>query len=131
MEHRKILIVEDNPDARLFLRAILRAEGYDVIEAKDGEEAVAKAINDHPELILMDLMLPVLDGLEATKRLTTSRSTRDIPIVAVTAYAGLAGMTKEAMEAGCVDCLPKPIELSKLQSMVERWLSQSPGEILH
>lgn len=128
LRRAKILIAEDNPEARIFLRAILKAFGYDVIEAGDGAEAIRQAFLAHPALILMDLMLPRVDGVAAAREISASRETSDIPIVAISAYCGLSsGMTREAMEAGCVECIAKPIEISVLQNTVEKWLSGWPA----
>lgn len=105
-----ILIAEDNPDSRDALKALLEAYGFRVTEAENGEQAVQKALVTHPDLILMDIMMPVMDGVEATKRLRQNEQVRGIPIIALTAMAGSRDL---AMNAGCNDYLTKPIDIPR------------------
>lgn len=107
---RSILIAEDNPDSRDALKALLEAYGFRVTEAENGEQAVQKALVTHPDLILMDIMMPVMDGVEATKRLRQNEQVRGIPIIALTAMAGSRDL---AMNAGCNDYLTKPIDIPR------------------
>jgi two-component system cell cycle response regulator DivK len=96
----RILVVEDTPDNRQILRDLLTSAGYEVIEAINGAEGVAAAIGHLPDLILMDIQLPVLDGYEATRRLRAHAATAKVPIIAVTSYA-VSGDEAKAREAGC------------------------------
>lgn len=103
----KILVIEDTEDNRRILRDLLTAAGYDVIEAVDGMTGVAMAMERRPDLILMDIQLPVIDGYEATRRIKADPTTQNIPIIAVTSYA-LAGDEAKAREAGCNGYVAKP-----------------------
>jgi CheY-like chemotaxis protein len=114
-----ILIAEDNPDSRDALRALLEAYGFAVLEAENGEEAVSKALRFHPDLILMDIMMPVMDGLNATRVLRESPRFRQVPIVALTAMAGAQQM---ALDAGCDEHLRKPVEISTFFETIDRLL---------
>jgi two-component system cell cycle response regulator DivK len=114
----KILVVEDNEMNRDMLSRRLMRKGYEVIIALDGEEGVAKAQSDAPDLILMDMSLPVLDGWEATRRLKADPETQAIPIIALTAHA-MAGDREQALAAGCDDYDSKPIEFRRLLDKIE------------
>ncbi len=109
----KILYAEDNEDNVYMLTNRLARQGYDVLVAKDGQEAVAMARSEEPVLILMDLDLPVLDGWEATRQIKTAPETRDIPVIALTSHA-MAGDRERALAAGCDDYDTKPIDLPRL-----------------
>ncbi len=109
----KILYAEDNEDNIYMLTNRLARRGYDVIVAKDGQEAVAMARSEEPVLILMDLDLPVLDGWEATRQIKAAPETRDIPVIALTSHA-MAGDRERALAAGCDDYDTKPIDLPRL-----------------
>lgn len=120
----KILYVEDNDDNLYMLTLRLEAlEGYEIISAADGAEGVAKAVAERPDLILMDLSLPVIDGWEATRRLKAHPATRDIPIIALSAYA-MAGDRERAMAAGTDDFDSKPVEFDRLLRKIERALGK-------
>lgn len=121
----KILLVEDNEMNRDMLSRRLIRKGYDVVIAVDGAEGVAMARSEAPQLILMDLSLPVLDGWDATRQLKASAETRSIPIIALTAHA-MSGDKEKAIEAGCDDYDSKPIELSRLLGKIEAFLSPVP-----
>jgi len=114
----KILIVEDNEMNLDMLSRRLARHGYDLITAVDGEQAVALAQSEMPDLILMDLSLPVLDGWEATRRIKTMPNTRSIPIIALTAHA-MAGDQQKAMRAGADDYDTKPIDFKRLVAKIE------------
>jgi CheY-like chemotaxis protein len=114
----KILLVEDNEMNRDMLSRRLVRGGYEVVVAVEGEQGVALARSASPDLILMDMSLPVLDGWEATRRLKQDSATRDIPIIALTAHA-MAGDQEKAREAGCDDFDTKPVELPRLLSKIE------------
>ncbi len=118
----KILLVEDNEMNRDMLSRRLERRGYEVVIATDGEQGVATAYAEAPDLILMDMSLPVLDGWEATRQLKGAPATRDIPIIALTAHA-MAGDRERALAAGCDDYDTKPIELPRLLEKKQRLLS--------
>jgi CheY-like chemotaxis protein len=122
---RRVLIVEDNGDMRDFLRRVLARHGYAHLEAADGVEGLEIAGRDHPDLILMDMSLPELDGFEAARRLKADLHTRHIPIVAVTAHARPAD-EKRALEAGCDAYLSKPYSLREFLDVVQMFL---PGVV--
>ncbi|MEI7730624.1 MAG: response regulator [Verrucomicrobiota bacterium] len=122
----KILLVEDNEMNRDMLSRRLARKGYEVIIAVDGNEAVEKAQSEFPDLILMDMSLPVLDGWEATKILKTFPASQTIPIIALTAYA-MAGDREKALAAGCDDYDTKPIELPRLLDKIEKLLPKPPA----
>ena len=119
----KILLVEDNEMNRDMLGRRLQRRGYEVLIAVDGAEGVAKAQADPPDLILMDMSLPVIDGWEATRRLKAAPETQAIPIIALTAHA-MAGDREQAIEAGSDDYDTKPIELDRLLGKIEALLNQ-------
>lgn len=123
---KKILLVEDNEMNRDMLSRRLMRKGYEVVLAVDGNDGVAKAQSENPDLILMDMSLPVLDGWEATKLLKTFPVTNVIPIIALTAHA-MAGDREKAIEAGCDDYDTKPIELPRLLEKMEKLLNKPPA----
>jgi len=116
-----ILVAEDNPDSRDALRALLEAYGYRVVEAENGNEAIEKARATHPDLVLMDIMMPYKDGLEATRTLRSEEEFRNVPILALTAMAGSREM---ALAAGCDDYLQKPIDIPVLLQRIQTWLAR-------
>ena len=109
----RILLVEDNDMNRDMLSRRLVRNGYEVLLAMDGQQGVDMALSEHPDLILMDMSLPVIDGWEATRRIKANDATRRIPVIALTAHA-MAGDREKAMEVGCDDYDTKPIEISRL-----------------
>jgi CheY-like chemotaxis protein len=118
----KILIVEDNEMNRDMLSRRLTRKGYEVIMAEDGERGVITAMSDGPDVILMDMSLPIIDGWEATRRIKASAELRGIPVIALTAHAMDSDRDK-ALEAGCDDYDTKPIELPRLIEKIERLLA--------
>jgi len=122
----KILLVEDNETNRDMLGRRLQRRGYEVIIAVDGAEGVSMAQRDAPDLILMDMSLPVLDGWEATRRLKAAPETQAIPVIALTAHA-MSGDREQALEAGCDDYDTKPIELDRLLGKIEALLHNRAG----
>ena len=114
----KILLVEDNETNRDMLSRRLERKGFQVVVAVDGAQAIALAQSDAPDLILMDMNLPVIDGWEATRKLKALSGTRPIPIIALTAHA-MAGDRDKAMAAGCDDYDTKPIEFSRLLDKIQ------------
>ncbi len=119
----KILLVEDNEMNRDMLSRRLERKGYAVVIATDGESGVSMAHSEAPDLILMDMSLPVLDGWEATRRLKSEAATQDIPIIALTAHA-MSSDRDKALEAGCNDYDTKPVELPRLLAKIEALLSR-------
>jgi len=114
----KILLVEDNEMNRDMLSRRLERRGYELILAVDGEEGVARAKADAPDLVVMDLSLPGIDGWEATRQLKAADETRSIPVLALTAHA-MAGDRERALEAGCDDFDTKPVDLPRLVDKIE------------
>jgi CheY-like chemotaxis protein len=119
----KILLVEDNEMNRDMLSRRLVRSGYEVVLAVDGAQGVAMAASDAPDLVLMDMSLPVLDGWEATRRLKADPATRALPVIALTAHA-MSGDEKKAREAGCDDFDTKPVEYTRLISKIEGLLQK-------
>ena len=117
----KILLVEDNQMNRDMLSRRLARKGYEMIIAIDGQQGIEMARSETPDLILMDMSLPVLDGWEATRQLKGAPETQAIPVIALTAHA-MAGDREKAVEAGCSDYDTKPIELPRLLEKIEALL---------
>jgi two-component system, cell cycle response regulator DivK len=122
----KLLVVEDNEDSREGLFRYLKRTGFDVLTAADGQQAVGVAHLESPDLILMDMSLPVLDGWEATRRLKADPATRRIPVIALTAHA-MAGDREKALEAGCDEYETKPVEFPRLLEKVQALLGRPGG----
>ncbi len=120
---KTVLLVEDNEDNRIVYSTILQHFGYVVMEALNGEEGIAKARAERPDLILMDISIPVIDGWEATQVLKRDPETRAIPIIALTAHA-LASDREKAMEVGCDSYLAKPCEPKAVVSEVEKFIGK-------
>jgi len=121
----KILIVEDNPDSRDGLARRLERRGYEVVLACDGQQGVDLARSAAPDLILMDINLPILDGWEATRIIRAADQTSGIPIIALTAHA-LTSDRQKTLEAGCDDYHTKPVELPRLLNQIETLLQDRP-----
>jgi len=117
----KILLVEDNEMNRDMLSRRLERKGFEIIVAVDGQEGVAKAKSESPDLILMDMSLPVIDGWEATKLIKKDECTSKIPIIALTAHA-MAGDREHALSVGCNDYDTKPIDLNRLLEKIQAQL---------
>jgi CheY-like chemotaxis protein len=122
----RILLVEDNELNRDMLSRRLTRKGYEVIIAEDGGRGLALIAEVSPDLVLMDMSLPVIDGWEATRRLKADPATRDIPVIALTAHA-MASDREKAVEAGCDDYDTKPVELPRLLQKIERLLARAAG----
>lgn len=120
----KILVVEDNEMNLDMLSRRLTRNGFEVIAAQDGGAGLAKAASENPELILMDMSLPVVDGWEATRRLKADPATRGIPVIALTAHA-MAEDKEKAMEAGCDDYDTKPIDLPRLLGKIRNFIPEA------
>ena len=124
----KILLVEDNELNRDMLSRRLERKGYTVVMAVDGAQGVEAVRTERPDLVLMDMSLPVMDGWEATRRLKRDAESRRIPVIALTAHA-MAGDEQRAIEAGCDDFDTKPIDFPRLLVKIERWLGNgAPAE---
>ena len=114
----KVLLVEDNEMNRDMLSRRLERKGFEVVFAQDGSVAVELASSEQPEIILMDMSLPVMDGWEATRRIKADPATKGIPVIALTAHA-MAGDKEKAMEAGCEDYDTKPVDFPRLLGKIE------------
>jgi CheY-like chemotaxis protein len=124
----RVLIVDDYPDAREMYSEYLQYSGFDVVEAQNGQEALQRAVDEQPDIILMDLSLPVMDGWEATRRLKADERTASIPVVALTGHA-LAGISDGARKAGCdafvtKPCLPEDL-VKEIRKVLEDHLATS------
>ena len=116
---KRVLVVEDHEDNRQILRDLLGSAGFEIIEAENGEEAVTLAETGRPDVILMDIQLPVLDGYEATRRIKANPRSRSIPVIVVTSYA-LSGDEEKARLAGCDDYVSKPFSPRDLLAKIRR-----------
>jgi CheY-like chemotaxis protein len=121
----KVLLVEDNEMNRDILFRRLSRRGYVVVFAVDGQQGVEMARSEKPDIILMDMSLPIIDGWEATRRVKSDNAIRDVPVIGLTAHA-MSGDREKALEAGCDDYDTKPVEFDRLISKIERLLSQRP-----
>lgn len=122
---KKILIVEDDEKNLYLARFILEEEGYEVIEARDGLEALDKVSKETPDLILMDMQLPKLDGYEATRRIKADERLAKIPVIALTAYA-MKGDREKTLEAGCSGYIEKPIDPETIIAQIKQVIGQEP-----
>jgi CheY-like chemotaxis protein len=118
------LVVEDFEDSRFMMRQLLEMAGHTVVEATDGEQAVRVALEEKPAIILMDLSLPKLDGLAATREIRRHKGFRHVPILAISAHDGDESRAA-ALEAGCDEYMTKPIDFDELTSLVHRYLAKS------
>jgi len=121
MMKKKILIVEDNEQNLYLTTFLLEKQGYDVVQARNGEEGVDLALSERPDLILLDIQLPIMDGHEVARRLKQALETQSIPIVAVTSYA-MAGDREAVLSAGCEGYIEKPIDPDRFVEQVKRYL---------
>jgi CheY-like chemotaxis protein len=126
MSAKTILVVDDSPANLKLIRVLLSSEGYQVVTALDAESALAMIASFRPDLILMDLQLPGMDGLQLTRQLKADPVTKNIPIIAITAYA-MIGDEVKARDAGCDGYLTKPIDTRALPGLVARYFKDSPG----
>jgi CheY-like chemotaxis protein len=123
----RILLVEDNPENRDMLGRRLSRRGHQVTFAMDGAEAVLRVQTERPDIVLMDLSLPVMDGWEAIRRLKADAATRSIPVIALTAHA-MAGDREKAMAAGADDYDTKPVELDRLLAKIDALSASRPAQ---
>jgi two-component system, cell cycle response regulator DivK len=121
-EGTRVLVVDDNRDNRELVVKVLRQHGYRTSEAVDGEEALVLAAAELPDLILMDISLPGLDGYEVTRRLQVMNACKEIPVIALTAHA-MKGDREKALAAGCCDYITKPINVRELPAQIARNLT--------
>lgn len=119
---KRILVVEDNPDNRILITDVLSSLSYEVLIAEDGQEGVDLAESEVPDLILMDLSLPKVDGWAATQQIKEKPALAHIPIIALTAHA-MVGDREKALQAGCNDYISKPIDLRELASKLAHFLA--------
>ena len=117
---KRVLVVEDFEDVRRMMKRYFEHDGFEVIEATDGYEAVQKALEEHPDLIIMDIAMPVMDGIQATTAIRQHEHMSDVPIVAVTAYADF--YCDRARDVGCNEVVPKPIDFGRLQPVVHSYV---------
>ena len=122
----KVLLVEDNEMNRDMLSRRLIRRGFQVVFAMDGQQGVDLARSERPDIILMDMSLPVIDGWEATRRVKADDVTRSVPVIGLTAHA-MAGDREKAIEAGCDDYDTKPVELDRLIGKIERLIGAAKG----
>jgi|ERR1041384_3174061 CheY-like chemotaxis protein len=120
---KTVLVVEDFEDNRFMMRRLLELDGYHVIEAINGQEAVAMAERDRPHLILMDLSLPQIDGLAATRSIRQLDGLRDVPIIAISAH-DTSDFRTEAIAAGCNEYLTKPVDFDRLEELLKKLLER-------
>jgi len=120
---KTILVVDDNEDSRELVKKILKKHGYEIIEAVDGEDALAKAVAYRPDLILMDISIPKIDGYEVTRRLKARIDFKDTPIIAFTAHA-MKGDQERALEAGCDGYISKPINVREFPEQIKIYLKE-------
>lgn len=120
---KKILVVDDNQDNRELVVKILKSMGYQMIEAIDGEDALKKAFAEKPDLILMDISIPKLNGYEVTRRLKSQADFKDTPIIALTAHA-MKGDREKAIEAGCEGYISKPFNIHELPDQIKTYLKE-------
>jgi two-component system cell cycle response regulator DivK len=121
---KRILYIEDNPDNRVLVRRVLQAEGYDVVEANDGLTGLQVAAETQPDLILMDINLPEIDGYEVTARMKQLPGISHVPIIAVTANV-MKGDREKTLAAGCDGYIQKPIDIDLLPEQIERFLKRT------
>ena len=118
---KRVLVVEDNKTNLYMITFLLGKNGYTVIEARDGKTGVNLAVKEKPDLIIMDIQLPDINGLEATRRIRASAADGDIPIIALTSYA-MAGDKEKALEAGCTGYIEKPIKPETFIDQIKKYL---------
>ncbi len=118
---KRILVVEDNEDNLHLIMVLLQKSGFAILEARDGAEGVELAVKEKPDLILMDIGLPVLDGYEATKRIKAKEETKDIPVIALTSYA-MVGDREKALNTGCDGYIEKPINPDTILAEIKKYI---------
>jgi CheY-like chemotaxis protein len=119
--NKKVLIVEDHEDIRKMMKILLEIYGYDVLEAHDGAEAIENTKQYHPDLILMDLAMPIIDGITATKAIRREKEFANVPILAVTGYG--KDYAQKALDSGCDEVLQKPLNFGRLRPLLSQYLA--------
>ena len=114
---KRVLVAEDFDDVRKMMKVFFEHDGFEVLEAADGYEAVQKAVVEHPDLIIMDIAMPVMDGIQATTAIRQHKHMAQVPIVAVTAYADF--YYDRALDVGCNDVVRKPVDFARLQPVID------------
>jgi CheY-like chemotaxis protein len=117
---KKILIAEDYADTRSFMKHLIESYGFQALEASDGQQAVEAVRREHPDLVLMDLAMPVMDGLDATRTIRKFDGKSRLPIIAVTAHG--ESFYRQALEAGCDDLINKPLDFAALEPILNQYL---------
>jgi len=117
---KRVLVAEDFADARRMMKQFFEHDGFEVLEAADGYEAVRKAVKERPDLIIMDIAMPVMDGIQATTAIRQHDELAEVPIVAVTAYSDF--YCDRARDVGCNDVVAKPVDFSRLQPVVQSYV---------
>lgn len=123
MSDKSVMVVEDNEKNRKLMRVILKAKGYNVLEASTGEEALSVLKNQKPDIILMDIQLPGMDGITLVKLIKENPTMNDIPVIAVTAYA-MKGDEQKILDSGCNAYISKPINTQELPLIVEKYIKK-------
>ena len=121
---KRILYIEDNPDNRMLIRRVLQAEGYTILEATDGQTGLQVAFEQRPDLILIDINLPEIDGYEVTARLKQLPGLNKVPVIAITANV-MKGDREKTLAAGCDGYIQKPVDIDLLPSQIERFLKRT------
>ena len=119
---KSVLIVEDYADVRMIMKILIHRYGYEVIEAADGYEALEKAIQHRPDLILMDLAMPLVDGFTAVRMIRNFEGFQEVPIIAISAYGNI--YSEKALKAGCNEVINKPLDLSALEPLLNQYAPQ-------
>jgi two-component system cell cycle response regulator DivK len=118
---KKVMIIEDNEKNLYLLRFLIEKLGHQIIEARDGKSGVNIAIIEKPDIILMDIQLPVMDGYEATRQIRSTDGFKDVPIIAITSYA-MVGDREKSLAAGCTDYIEKPIQPESFMEKIRKYL---------
>lgn len=118
---KKILIIEDNDNNLYLLKFLIENLGHEVVDARDGQSGVNKAIEEKPDIILMDIQLPIMDGYETTRQIRSIEGFQDIPIIAITSYA-MVGDREKTLAAGCTDYIEKPIQPEEFLERIQTYL---------
>jgi CheY-like chemotaxis protein len=118
----KVLVIEDNEKNRYLISFLLKGAGYEVIDAVTGEEGVEMAIGKNPDLVLMDIQLPGIDGYEATRRIRASSADKDLPIIALTSYAMTGDRERALVTAGCTSHIEKPLNLDTIMDEIQKFI---------
>jgi two-component system cell cycle response regulator DivK len=126
---KRVLIAEDYDDVRSMMKLFLEHQGCEVLEASDGFEAVEKAVSARPDLILMDLAMPVMDGIQATQAIRKHLELDDVPIIAVTGYADF--YNERARDVGCNEVIQKPVDFGRLDPVIRRYVTPGKSSVGH